>query len=111
MDFSNNKVIVELENGGIINSLGYFPKDNKNRTEDDYIEAKEVNIAYLYISKNFKKQVKINKNISSYGLKQIIAKQLDTYISNCACILAMSLAGFKIDTSDELNVHFNLEFK
>lgn len=78
MDFSNNKVIVELENGGIINSLGYFPKDNKNRTEDDYIEAKEVNIAYLYISK----KVKINKNISSYGLKQIIEKQLDTYISS-----------------------------
>lgn len=109
MEFTNNKIIVELSNGGIINSFGYLKKDDNIRSEDSYIAAKEVNIAYSYIIKNFKKAIKINKKFSSYALKQIVEKQLDTYVSNGAFILAMSLAGFKFDyDSNEPNVHFNI---
>ena len=114
--FENNLVCVSLENGGFINSIGYYPESNQKIKDDkiNYINMEEVKLAYEYVSKNFEKSEKLNKLISSYKLKHLVEKAIGTYISNGALILAMSLAGFKFDdslssSSEIINVYFKVK--
>jgi hypothetical protein len=70
----------------------------------------EVNLA-LYVFKTYpryfvKRQLNAKKRIfGSYGLKHVLERMIDTYISNGAAIIAAKIAGFDIKKFDYDNIN------
>lgn len=54
----------------------------------------------------------LNKDISSYGLKHIVEKDMGVYISNSACIEALKRLGFAAKPiTGTPNYYFNISLK
>lgn len=61
-----------------------------------------------WIAPRFEKSKRINKKISSYGLKHIVERCMGEYVGNGELIAAMLLCGFEYE-ADGINAWFNLD--
>ena len=87
----------------------------KNGFEVPNKDSKEVKIEELddvidFINTHFRRIKNINTKHSSYGLKHIVERLMDRYISNGELITAMIICGYKYRRygSQGLNCHFNV---
>lgn len=73
------------------------------------IDSSEIQLCKEWIKKWITKRKTINIKKGSYGLKHVVEKSSNTYISNGAFIKAALEMGFKYKKND-LNAFFNMSF-
>jgi hypothetical protein len=84
-----------------IEGPGTFTCDNPD-FDDDYIRQINTCINWL---KGKKLKKTLNKNISSYGIKHILERELDTYVSNgcfIAAVIHLGIPYYRIPESPNI---------
>lgn len=71
------------------------------------LDIERVEAIKLQINRMFSRQILINYNRSSYGLKHIVERELGEYVANGELIAGFILAGFEY-VRDGINAHFNV---
>lgn len=87
--------------------LSGFNGDIKKFDVSIFQENEKVDLIRPEIKKFFRKTKTFNNDISSYGLKHVLERHIDNYVSNGELIYAMHLEGFKIKR-DGINCFFNV---
>lgn len=76
---------------------------------DDTIDKKQIELCKDWIQKWITPRKTINDEKGSYGLKHVVERNTNTYISNGAFIKAAIDLGYKYKQYD-LNASFNMSF-
>ena len=94
---NNTKLPTELTKNG------FFPSDKK----EDQIDKNKLEHIISYIELWFDKTINISKKQSSYGLKHLVERNIDTYVSNGELVASMIICGYKYK-ADGINCYFNV---
>ena len=88
---------------------------NKNgichyKEDIEELPKEEVELCEKWIKEFTRKNVCINYNFSSYGLKHVVENHFGKYVSNGSFIKAALNLGFNIKSNGQLNANFNLHY-
>ena len=88
-------------------------KNGFDKKESGDINVNSLNSIRLFIGNNFEKQKIINTYKTSYGLKHIVEKMINNYVSNGDFIASMILEGYEYKRDSRLspNAYFNITKK
>jgi len=75
--------------------------------EEDQIDKTKLEHIIRFIEMWFDKTKSINKKQSSYGLKHLVERNIDTYVSNGELIASMIICDYKYKV-DGINCYFNV---
>jgi len=75
--------------------------------EEDQIDKTQLEHIIRFIEMWFDKTKSINKKQSSYGLKHLVERNIDTYVSNGELIASMIICDYKYK-ADGINCYFNV---
>jgi hypothetical protein len=97
----NNPNNIKLPDG--LTKNGFSESDK----EDDQIDKNELEHIINFIELRFDKTKSINKKRSSYGLKHLVERNINTYVSNGELIASMIICDYKYKV-DGINCYFNV---
>ena len=98
----NNPNDIKLPEGLTKNG---FSHSNK---KEDQINKNQLDHIIRFIELRFDKTKSIRKDISSYGLKHLIERNIETYMSNGELIASMIICGYRYK-ADGINCYFNVD--
>jgi len=75
--------------------------------EEDQIDKTKLEHIIRFIEMWFDKTKSINKKQSSYGLKHLVERNINTYVSNGELIASMIICDYKYKV-DGINCYFNV---
>lgn len=83
---------------------GFYLSDK----QEDQIDKTKLEHIISFIEMWFDKTKSIRKKQSSYGLKHLVERNINTYVSNGELIASMIICGYKYKV-DGINCYFNVD--
>lgn len=97
----NDPINAKLPNN--LTKNGFSHSDKK----EDQIDKNELEHIICFIELWFDKTKSINKKQSSYGLKHLVERNIENYVSNGELIASMIICDYKYKV-DGINCYFNV---